>query len=126
MAQTQIAVSEDGNECLELILKETNLFKDEQSIGKFAAFYAIKEELGDNLIFKSKKTKWGIGSFDSNGSITKIIGEFFPEDADKSVEKLEYLINAGLSKMNKEMKINNNWLNKEIELMTDSIIHSSD
>ena len=119
-----ISMSEDYKECIDILLNENKLFKDELSIGKFAIFYAIKEKIPDNLNFNNKKTKWNIGTFDNNRSITKIIKDFYPDYEYKSVEKIEYLVNAGLSKINDEVKKDKNWINKEIEALTDTIIKS--
>ena len=88
-----IGLTQNGKTFLDQIFK-LGWFHQDLDLAKFAISYAISKKVNQGEA-KGASTVWNVGSLDSDGSVSFLIGEIYGE-RETPYKLAEYLIDEGL------------------------------
>lgn len=95
-----IGLTNEGRQAIEKLMAR-NWFAEEMEAAKFGLALSVSEGLTPSVITRGD-TKWNVGSFDNDGFFKALISAVYL-GTDTPYKVMEYLINAGLERVAKEL-----------------------
>ena len=110
--KTTIGVTAENQRTLDT-LEEQGSFADQMDAARFALAFAIRSHVAPGAV-EGTSTKWNVGSFDPDRSLSAVINAIFPEQS-APYRAVEGLINEGLQLL--QLRINDDGYFEPIEVI---------